>query len=151
MNRSVNRRLGPLWPLSFTFPILNVMFNPSECSTSTLTNVTLNGLYHVTVHTTRNPNGTYTGRFLSQAHGTAVDNNGGTYVFNYNNHERDVSSSPAIVPPILGTVTDRFGLIGQGRTPNLSYSFRIVYSIDAQGNFTVISIQEGGNSSCAPI
>src|SRR5690242_18500247 len=70
---------------TFTIPIVNVTFNPTQCSSLTPTAVTLNGQYHITVHTTRNPDVTFTTKFQSEAHGTAVDNDGAPYVFNYNN------------------------------------------------------------------
>jgi len=136
---------------TFTVPIVNVQFNPSTCSTLAATTVTMNGLYRFVVKTTRNPDGTYTSRFQSEAHGTAVDNNGVQYVFNYNNHEQDYSSSPGDTPPLLGVATDRFGLSSKGSAPNLKVSFQIAFSIDASGNFTLLSGVFKGDPNCDPI
>ena len=136
---------------TFTVPIVNVTFNPSACSSLTPSQVTLNGQYHFSVHTSKNPDGTYTTKIQSEAHGTATDNNGGQYVFNYNNHEQDLTSSPADAPPILGTFTDRFGLNSKGNAPNLKVQFQIVFSIDAGGNFTLITGVFKGDPNCDPI
>jgi hypothetical protein len=136
---------------TFTFPIVNVQFNPSTCSTLTATTVTMNGLYRFVVKTTRNPDGTYTTRFQSEAHGTAVDNNGVQYVFNYNNHEQDYSSSPADEPPLLGVVTDRFGLSSKGNAPNLKVSFQEAFYIDENGDFTFLYGVFKGDPNCDPI
>jgi hypothetical protein len=136
---------------TFTVPIVNVQFNPSTCSTVTATTATMNGLYRFVVTTTRNPDGTYTTRIQSEAHGTAVDNNGVQYVFNYNNHEQDVHSSPEDAPPFLGVVTDRFGLTSKGSAPNLKVSFQEAFSIDADGNGTLLSGVFKGDPNCDPI
>lgn len=135
----------------FTFPINNVQFNPSNCSNLTVTQVTLSGEFHLVVQTTRNPNGTYTTKFQSEKHGTAVDNQGNQYIFNYTNHEQDVTSNPDDLPPIFGTFTDRFALTSKGGAPNLKVEFQVVFSIDANDNFTLISLVSKGDPSCDPI
>jgi hypothetical protein len=136
---------------TFTVPIVNVTFNPSVCSPLTPTSVTLNGQYHFTVHTIKNPGGTFTLKIQSDAHATAVDNNGGQYIFNYINHEQDVSSNPGDVPPLIVTVTDRFGLTSKGSAPNLKVAFQIVLAVDAGGNVTLITGVFKGDPNCDPI
>ena len=137
---------------TFIVPIVNVTFNPSTCSSLTPTQVTLNGQYHFVVHTSQNPDDTYTTEIRSEAHGTATDNSGGQYVFSYINHEQDLSSSPTDAPPILGVFTDRFGLNSKGNAPNVRVQFQLVFSVDAQGNFTPISEAVfKGDPNCDPI
>ena len=136
----------------FDVPIVNATFNPSLCSASTATQVTLNGYYHIAVHTSQNPDGTFKTKFQSDAHGTATDNNGGQYVFDYINHEQDLSSSPADAPPILGVFADRFGLRSKGGAPNLNVRYQFAFSIDANGVLTPISITVfKGDPNCDPI
>jgi len=135
-------------------PIVNVQFNPSLCSASTAKDVVLNGAYHFTFHTSRNPDGTYTTKIQSEAHGTAVDENNQDYVFSYINHEQDLHSSPADVPPLLITYSDRFNLNskGGGGALNVSVAFQVVLSVDAQGNFTLVSlVAVKGDPNCDPI
>ena len=137
---------------TFTVPIVNVTFNPSTCSALTPKQVTLNGQYQFVVHTSRNPDGTYTTRIQSAAHGTASDNNGGQYVFSYINHERDQTSTRTDAPPILGSFTDRFQLTSKGKAPNVNVQFQIAFSVDAGGNFTLISQAVfKGDPNCDPI
>jgi hypothetical protein len=136
---------------TFTVPIVNVTFNPSSCSTITPTQVTLNGQYHFSVHTTKNQDGSYTTKIQSEAHGTAVDSNGAQYVFDYINHEQDITSSPSDVPPLLGMFTDRFQLVSKGSAPNLKVQFQIVYSLDANYKFTLITGVFKGDPNCDPI
>jgi len=132
-------------------PIVNATFSPLCASVSGL-QVTLNGQYHLVVHTKQNPDGTFTTKIQSDAHGTATDNNGGQYVFNYINHEQDLTSTPADVPPILGLFTDRFELVSKGSAPNVKVQYQIVFSIDAGGNFTLISLAVfKGDPNCDPI
>ena len=134
----------------FTVPIVNATFSP--LCTAVPTSVTLNGHYHITVHTSQNPDGTYTTKFQSLATGTAIDNTGQTYVFNYINHEQDVSSNPGDNPPIIGVFSDRFSLLSQGNAPKLRVVFQLAFVIDSGGNFHLTDIVAiKGDPNCDPI
>jgi len=135
-------------------PIVDVSFNPSLCGSLTATNVTLNGAYFFTFRTHKNENGTYTTKIRSIAFGTAVDENGQDYIFDYFNNEKAFSSTPALTPPYVFSFTDRFNLFNAAGTPVVSESFDLVGSIDAQGNFTLISLVTKKGSDvlyCDPI
>ena len=137
---------------TFAIPIVNAQFSASCSDVGVVqSQVTLNGQYHFAVPIIKNPNGTFTTKFQSEAHGTAVDNQGNQYVFNYNNHEQDVSGTPTDLPPILGTFADRFALTSKGGAPNLKVEFQIAFSIDASGNFTLLSLVAKGDPNCDPI
>lgn len=137
---------------TFTIPIVNAQFSASCSDVGVVqAQVTLNGQYHFAVPVIKNPNGTFTTKFQSEAHGTAVDNQGNQYVFNYSNHDQEVSPTPTDLPPILGMFTDRFQLTSKGGAPNLKVEFQIAYSIDASGNFTLLSLVSKGDPNCDPI
>ncbi|WP_348263258.1 hypothetical protein P8935_01570 [Telmatobacter sp. DSM 110680] len=135
----------------FYIPIVNATFSPA-CSSVSGLQVTLNGQYHFVVHTSKNHDGTFTTKIQSNATGTATDNNGGKYVFNYVNHEQDLSSTPADVPPILGIYSDRFQLVSKGGDPNVKVQYQIAFMIDGSGTFTPISVMVfKGDPNCDPI
>ena len=74
------------------------------------------------------------------------------YVFNYVLHRIDLTTNPDDAPPITATFTDRFSLIGQGNAPNLLVAFEGLFSIDQDGNLTIISITPvKGDPNCDPI
>jgi hypothetical protein len=141
--------------VNFDVPIVNATFGvdfPGGPCTTSPPGATLNGYYHFTVHTSKNQDGTFTTKVQSEAHGTAVDGAGRLYVFNYVNHEIDLTTNPDDEPPIIATFTDRFSLIGQGKAPNLLVAFNGVFSVDQDGNLTVISITPvESNLNCDPI
>ena len=141
--------------VNFDVPIVNATFGvgfPGGTCTTSPAGATLNGYYHFTVHTSKNQDGTFTTKVQSQAHGTAVDDAGRLYVFNYVLHEIDLTTNPDDEPPIISTFTDRFSLIGQGQAPNLLVRFNGVFSVDQDGNLTVISITPvKGDPNCDPI
>jgi hypothetical protein len=131
-------------------PIVNATFSPA-CSSVSGLQVTLNGQYHFVVHTTKNPDGTYTTKIQSNATGTATDSNGGQYVFNYINHEQDLTSTSADVPPILGIYTDRFQLVSKGSAPNVKVQYQFAFMI-TDSTFTPISVTVfKGDPNCDPI
>ena len=136
---------------TFTIPIVNAQFPPTGCSLSTPSGVTLNGQYRFVVHRTKNPDGTYSFKFQSNATGTATDTDGNQYVFNYINHEQDISPSPEDLPPVFVTTTDRFALISKGSAANVKVEFQVVFFVDAQGNVQFISGVFKGDPSCDPI
>jgi hypothetical protein len=141
--------------VNFDLPIVNATFGvglPGGTCTTSPPGATLNGYYHVTLHTSKNQDGTFTTKVQSQAHGTAVDDAGRRYVFSYVVHEIDLTTNPNDEPPMISTFTDRFSLIGQGQAPNLLVAFNGVFGVDQQGNLTVISITPvKGDPNCDPI
>jgi hypothetical protein len=136
-------------------PIVNATFGvgfPGGTCNTEPAGATLNGYYHNTVHTSKNHDGTFTTKIQSKAHGTAVDGAGRSYVFSYVLHEIDLTTNPKGAPPIMATFTDRFSLIGQGNAPNLLVAFEGLFSIDQDGNLTIISITPvKGDPNCDPI
>ena len=135
-------------------PIVDVSFDPSLCGYPAATDMTLNGAYLFTFRTHKNRDGSYTTKIRSIAFGTAVDNNGEDYIFDYFNNEKAFTSTPALAPPYVFSFTDRFNLFNAEGTPVVSESFDLVGSVDAEGNFTLISlVTKKGNDVlyCDPI
>jgi hypothetical protein len=135
---------------TFTVPIVNATFSP--LCTAVPTSVTLNGQYHFAVHTSQNPDGTYTTKLNSVATGTAIDNTGQSYVFNYVNHEDDITSTPADAPPATVIFSDRFSLLSKGKAPNLKVVFQVAFFVDANDNITSFQLTAiKGDPNCDPI
>ena len=141
--------------VNFDVPIVNATFGvgfPGGTCTTAPPGATLNGSYHFTVHTSKNQDGTFTTKLQSEAHGTAIDAAGRSYVFSYVDHEIDLGTNPDGAPPVIATFTDRFSLIGQGNAPNLLVAFTGTFSIDQFGSLSLTSITPvKGDPNCDPI
>ncbi len=94
----------------------------------------------------------------THAHGTATDQDGNTYRFNYSNHFR-ISNTGPTDPVLSGVMVDSFSLAGNGPA-QLNNGFRAVFTIDSStgaASFAELSsrgdpIDFGtGESRCDPL
>jgi hypothetical protein len=86
-------------------------------------------------------------------HGTATDNQGGSYVFAYHDHATVVlPPNPLVQPVTLPIINDFFNLEGNGGADRLHVGFTasIVVNPDGSMTFTPRSIR-GPLLSCDPI
>jgi hypothetical protein len=76
--------------------------------------------------------------------GTAVDEDGNTYVFNYSNEFR-ITNSESHPDVFSGVMTDSFSLEGRGDAPDLHNGFHsgIAFTFDATGNVTGVAFDPG--------
>ena len=84
------------------------------------------------------------------ATGTATDDAGGTYHFNYHNHSNvDVPPSGF---PVQFRQNDHFNLEGTGSASGLHVGFLILMTItDPTSPPTITPLNERGNINCDPI
>ena len=75
--------------------------------------------------------------------GTATDQAGNTYRFNYANHYRIANTGPTD-PVLSGIMVDAFSLVGNGPA-HLSNGFRAVFTIDAAGGFSFEELSSRGD------
>ena len=82
--------------------------------------------------------------------GTASDNNGGTYVFNY--ADNSTMTVPPGVFPITASVNDHFNLLGPGKGNQMQVGFNADVTITGPNTFIFSPISLRGNPfSCDPI
>lgn len=101
----------------------------------TVTRVDRNGVTHVNIN--------------SRAHGTATDNEGGTYRFSYSSHRSDEFPSGGL--PVQVKWTDHFNLVGNGRANQVHTGFNLRGTITESG-FEMNFINTYGDPfSCDPL
>ena len=89
-------------------------------------------------------NGVTTVTNTTTAHGTATDQAGNTYVFNYANHYRIANTGP-IDPILTGVMVDSFSLAGNGPA-HLNNGFRAVFTINvATGQASFVELTSRGD------
>jgi hypothetical protein len=122
---SANGTLTASEPLSFTLA-------PADCSQLTTT-VTGTGISHTVLHESPDANGKIHFSFSNTVNGTATGADGSFYRFSYQLNQR--ATVPA-VPPIRIFTTDKFVLVGQGKTQNIAVRFHEEFVVNADGTFT---------------
>ena len=75
--------------------------------------------------------------------GTATDQAGNTYRFNYSNHYRIANTGPTD-PVLSGIMVDAFSLVGNGPA-HLSNGFRAVFTIDPSAGFSFEELTSRGD------
>jgi hypothetical protein len=75
--------------------------------------------------------------------GTATDNNGGSYIFNYANHT--TMTMPPSVFPFTMSLTDHFNLLGQGQGNQLQVGFRADATVIGPNTFIISPINLRGD------
>jgi hypothetical protein len=83
------------------------------------------------------------------ATGTATDDEGATYVFNY--HLHDNIRIPPEVFPVTVLENDHFNLVGKGKANHLHVGFVVRVVVSAPDQFTVEFVNERGLLACDPI
>lgn len=84
------------------------------------------------------------------ARGTATDEAGNEYTFNY--HNNVTSTIPPEEFPLVEHVTDHFNLVGRGGLNRIHVNFSIIATFPAEGEEPIIEeISVGGNPACDPI
>jgi hypothetical protein len=96
-------------------------------------------------------NGVTTVGNVTHAHGTAIDQAGNTYVFNYTNDFR-VSNSAATPAVFSGRMTDAFSLAGNGPA-RLHNGFQAIFTTDFATFATIDELNSRGDplEGCDPI
>lgn len=79
----------------------------------------------------------------THAHGTASDQDGNTYVFDYSNHF-SVSNTGPTDPVFSGTMVDSFSLAGGGPA-RLSNGFRAIFTTDFASLFSFTELSSRGD------
>ena len=92
------------------------------------TEITGTGTSKTIESVTTDGNGVTTVTNTTHAFGTATDQEGNTYRFNYSNHYR-ISNTGPTDPVLSGIMVDSFSLAGNGPA-HLSNGFRAVFTID---------------------
>ena len=92
------------------------------------TEITGTGTSKTIESVTTDRNGVTTVTNTTHASGTATDQEGNTYRFNYSNHFR-ISNTGPTDPVLSGVMVDSFSLAGNGPA-QLSNGFRAVFTID---------------------
>jgi hypothetical protein len=81
--------------------------------------------------------------------GTATDNQGGTYRFNYHNV---TTFSPTVDFPFVVHITDHFNLVGNGAANNVHTFFNIALLVTGPDSDEVISAHfHGDPETCDPL
>ncbi|HLJ50475.1 MAG TPA: hypothetical protein VKU01_30895 [Bryobacteraceae bacterium] len=75
--------------------------------------------------------------------GTATDNNGGSYIFNYADHA--TITMPPSVFPFTRSLTDHFNLLGQGQRNQMQVGFRADVTVIAPNTFIISPINVRGD------
>lgn len=75
--------------------------------------------------------------------GTATDNNGGSYIFNYADH--GTITMPPSVFPFTMSLTDHFNLLGQGQGNQLQVGFRADATVIGPNTFIISPINLRGD------
>ena len=82
--------------------------------------------------------------------GTATDNNGGAYIFNYVNHAT-ITTPPGVFPFSVST-SDHFNLLGAGPGHQMQVGFNADVTVTGPGTFVFSPISlHGDPSTCDPI
>lgn len=89
---------------------------------------------------TTDGNGATTVTNTTHASGTATDQDGNTYRFNYSNHFR-ISNTGPTDPVLSGVMVDSFSLAGNGPA-QLNNGFRAEFTLDFSTGFPVASFVE---------
>jgi len=127
-------------PITFTL-------TPEVCPNLQVT-VEGSGELFVVMTEQTNPNGV-TRIINNLATGTATDNEGATYVFNY--HLHDNVRIPPEGFPITVVENDHFNLVGKGQANHLQVGFVVRVVVWAPDQFAVEFVNQHGLLACDPI
>jgi hypothetical protein len=102
-----------------------------------------------------NPDGTVTVSVVSHASGTATDNHGNSYAFDYSNAFRLTNSTEA-PDTFTGTMTDHFSLAGPALQLNNGFVANVTTDFSTFFSFDIINsrgdpIDSQGNALCDPL
>jgi hypothetical protein len=127
-------------PLSFTL-------TPAECSQLTTT-VTGTGISHVVVHESPDATGGIHFSFSNTVNGMATGADGSFYRFSYQLNQRTTKEA---VPPFTVALVDKFLLLGQGKTPDITVKFYEEFVVNPDGSFTDLKFRVRGDIACDAI
>jgi hypothetical protein len=130
-------------PVSFTLPAGQCADLPAGVSVSGT------GTEIVRVHSSVDANGNVHQLFGTTITGTATDNLGGAYRFNYHNVQ---AFSPSAGFPFVLHITDHFNLVGNGPASKIHTFFNLTILVTGASSFEILSAHFHGDSeTCDPL
>jgi hypothetical protein len=130
-------------PVSFALPAGQCADLPAGVS------VTGSGTAIVRAHSSVDAQGRSHEHFATTITGTATDNLGGTYRFNYH---QSIRLSPAADFPFVFHITDHFNLVGNGAANEVHTFFNITVLVTGPDNEEVLSAHVHGDpETCDPL
>jgi hypothetical protein len=124
-------------PVSFTLPAGQCADLPAGLSVSGT------GTETVRAHSSVDATGNFHQLFDTTITGTATDNLGGTYRFNYHNVQ---TFSPSAGFPFILHITDHFNLVGNGPASKIHTFFNLTILVTGASTFEILSAHFHGDS-----
>jgi hypothetical protein len=132
----------------FTQPF-NETVEAGTCNATT--DITLTGQEHVVIQLTERPDGQFNPAPINTtAHGTGVDENGGTYRFNHVNNSILRDKTGAFSLPFTFSFVDVFRLIGKQDAPDGLFVIRATVRINEDESVDFLRLKITGDPSCDP-